>query len=188
MFALLLCDSTWLFLRRNEEVARVWLVPKDIRAGGPGRTSLGLILKTGQLSSGQGRAQLAESPPPLFPASPLPLPFLTRSQPRVVAGPVQMSMSLVGECREKGEPPFRFPKHLKPRQGVEEARAVLCQARFPLIFIPKCILKEMKSTCFWSFILKSSKYCLLGALCVRKPIEPFSQKCSLPPGKINRKW
>ena len=42
-------------------MARVWLVPKGIRAGGPGRTSLGLILKTGQLSSGQGRAQLAES-------------------------------------------------------------------------------------------------------------------------------
>ena len=98
-----------------------------------------------------------------------------------------MSMSLVGECREKGEPHFRFAKHLKPRQGVEEARAVLCQARFPLIFIPKCILKEMKSTCFWSFILKSSKYCLLGALCVRKPIEPFSLQGSLPPGKISRK-
>ena len=57
----LLCDSTWLFLRRSEEVARVWLVPKGIRAGAPGRTSLGLILKTAQLSSGQGRAQLAES-------------------------------------------------------------------------------------------------------------------------------
>ena len=88
------------------------------------------------------------SPPPLFPASPLPLPFLTGSQPHAVAGPVQMSMSLVGECREKGEPHFRFAKHLKPCHGVEEARAVLCQAHFPLIFIPKCILKEMKSTCF----------------------------------------
>lgn len=45
----------------------------------------------------------------------------------------------------------------------------------------------MKPTCSWSLILKSSKYCLLGALCVRKPSEPFSQRCALPRGKINRK-